>query len=199
MDLPTTAAMLPDRLAGLYARASVPARSLYAPGPTPAALDAAVAAAACAPDHGGLRPWRFVFIEGDARLAFGDLLAESMARRAPETPPERIEIERAKPLRAPLLTVAGAAIRHDRPGVPRWEQEASAAAGIMNFLHALDAQGYGAIWLSSPSLQDPVVKAALGFAEGDTLLGYVYAGTPDAARPRPERPEPAPFRRWWNP
>jgi nitroreductase len=187
------------RLELLFARTSVKVRHLCEPGPSADELDIAVAAAACAPDHGALKPWRFVFIAGDARLAFGDVMAESLARRAPETPPERIEIERAKPLRAPLLIAAGAAIRQDRPNIPRWEQEASAAAGIMNFLHALDAQGYGAIWLSSGALHDPDVKRVLGFAAPDTLLGWVYAGTPNADRPRPSRPDPAAFRRWWNP
>jgi nitroreductase len=200
MDMPIAPdAAVSHRLDHLFARTSVKVRHLREPSPSGDALDIAVAAAACAPDHGALQPWRFVFIAGDARLAFGDVIAESLVRRAPETPPERIEIERAKPLRAPLLVVAGAAIRHDRPGVPRWEQEASAAAGTMNFLHALDAQGFGAIWLSSPSLQDPAVKAALGFAAEDTLLGYIYAGTPEAPRSLPPRPEPAPFRRWWAP
>ena len=132
-------------------------------------------------------------------MALGDLLVDAMLARAPDTPAERLEIERAKPLRAPLVVAAGAAINHERPGVPPWEQEASAAAGIMNFLNALDAQGFGACWLSSPSLKDPAVKFALGFAEGDSLLGWVYVGTPDAERPRPNRPAPEGFRRDWVP
>lgn len=197
--MPDNISPLPPALGGLLARASVPARLLRAPAPDRAVRDLAVSAALCAPDHGGLRPWRFVFIEGEARLALGDLLVASTLARAPDTPPERLEIERAKPLRAPLVVAAGAAINHERPGVPPWEQEASAAAGIMNFLSALDAQGFGACWLSSPALKDPAVKVALGFAEGDSLLGWIYIGTPDADRPRPIRPAPEAFRRDWAP
>ena len=197
--MPDNIPPLPPMLGGLLARGSVPARLLRDPAPGRPVLDLAVSAALRAPDHGGLRPWRFVFIEGAARHALGDLLAASMRERAPDTPAERLEIERAKPLRAPLVVAAGAAINHDRPGVPPWEQEASAAAGIMNFLNALDAQGFGACWLSSPSLKDPAVKSALGFAEGDSLLGWIYAGTPAADRPRPVRPDPEAFRRDWAP
>ncbi|HEY4254112.1 MAG TPA: nitroreductase [Roseomonas sp.] len=182
----------------LLARASVPPRNLREPGPGPEAMDRAVAAALRAPDHGGLRPWRFVCIRGEARVALGRFLAESLAAREPETPPARLEIEREKPLRAPLIIVAAAAIRHDRPGVPPWEQEASAAAGTMNLLHALDALGFGTCWLSSGALKDPAVKRFLGFAETDTLLGWIYVGTPDADRPRPARPEPAGFWREWT-
>lgn len=189
----------PPALHALLGRSSVPARLLRAPGPDRAVLDLAVSAALRAPDHGGLRPWRFVFIEGEARKALGGLLVASMLARAPETPPERLEIERAKPLRAPLVVAAGAAINHDRPGVPPWEQEASAAAGIMNFLTALDTAGFGASWLSSPALKDPAVLAALGFAPGDSLLGWIYVGTPEGDRPRPSRPAPAAFWRDWTP
>jgi nitroreductase len=196
--MPDSLTSLPPPLASLLARASVPPRLLRAPAPDELALDRAVAAALRAPDHGGLRPWRFAVIAGEARAALGALLAESLRRREPETPPERLELERAKPLLAPMVIAAGAALRHDHR-IPLWEQEATAAAGIMNLLNALDAQGYGAVWLSSPALRDPAVKAALGFAEGDALLGWIHAGTPGPDRPRPARPDAAGFWRRWNP
>jgi nitroreductase len=188
-----------DALSSLLGRASVPPRHLHAPGPDPQALSLAVAAALRAPDHGGLKPWRFVCIAGEARARFGDLLAERLRQRDPATPEARLELERAKPQRAPLLVAAGAALRHDHPKIPVWEQEATVAAGIMNFLNALDAQGFGACWLSSPALRDPVVKQALGFAPGDALLGWVYVGTPDAERPRPRRPPAEAHIRHWTP
>lgn len=185
-------------LAALLARASVPPRLLGAPGPGPDALRHAVAAALRAPDHGGLQPWRFVCIAGAARQAWGDVLAAALLARAPDTPPERLELERAKPLRAPLVVVAGAVLRHDHR-IPVWEQQATAAAGVMNFLNALDAQGFGAMWLSSAALGEAAVKRALGFAETDALLGWIYAGTPTADRPRPARPAPDAFLRDWAP
>ncbi|SFK72758.1 nitroreductase family protein [Falsiroseomonas stagni] len=184
-------------LAALLARASVPARLLLDPGPDDAAIDLAVAAALRAPDHGGLRPWRFVVIRGAARAALGEVLAQSLSRRAPDSSPDRLAMERAKPLRAPVVIVAGAALRPEHP-VPVWEQEACAAAGVMNLMNALDAQGLGAIWLSSAALRDDGAKAALGFAATDVLLGWIYAGTPAAERPRPARPGPEAFWREWH-
>lgn len=184
-------------IAALLARASVPARLLRDPGPDDAAIDLAVAAALRAPDHGGLRPWRFVVVRGAARAALGDVLAESLSRRVPDASPDRLALERAKPLRAPVVIVAGAALRPEHP-VPVWEQEACAAAGVMNLMNALDAQGLGAIWLSSAALRDDGAKAALGFAATDVLLGWIYAGTPAAERPRPARPGPEAFWREWH-
>lgn len=187
----------PPALAALLGRASVPPRLLGDPAPSAAAIDLAVAAALRAPDHGALRPWRFVCIGGDQRAAFGDLLAASLARREPGTSPERLDVERTKPLRAPLLIAAGGAIARDHR-IPAWEQEASAAAGIMNLLNAFEAQGFGAIWLTSAALRDSDVKFALGLGEDDALLGWIYVGTPAPGRPRPTRPEPASHWRSWS-
>lgn len=198
ITVPDTLAPMPAALAALLSRASVPPRLLRAPGPDDRTLGHAVAAALRAPDHGGLRPSRFVGIEGDARNAFGEVIAASLLRRLPDTPAERLDLERAKPLRAPLLVAAGAVLR---PGhrIPLWEQQATAAAGVMNFLNALEAQGFGAIWLSSGALEDAEVKRVLGFAVTDMLLGWIYVGTPASERPSPPRPDPDPFWRRWSP
>ncbi|MBF3727460.1 nitroreductase family protein, partial [Burkholderia pseudomallei] len=55
---------------------------LTEPAPGPRELDAIFDAALRAPDHGNLRPWRFVVIRGAARHAFGDLLVELADARA---------------------------------------------------------------------------------------------------------------------
>ncbi len=189
---------MPQGLARMLARSSVAPRMLLEPGPGAAAISLAVAAALRAPDHGGLRPWRFVAIAGAAREALGELLADSLARRKPAAGTERLEAERARPLRAPLVVAVGAQLAHGHR-IPVWEQEASSAAGIMNFLNAIDAQGFGAMWVSGPALGDPAVKAALGIAAEDALLGWIYVGTPPAERPRPVRPAPDGFWRSWHP
>ena len=46
---------------------------LAEPAPQGADLDLILDAGLRAPDHGRLRPWRFVLIRGDARLAYQDL------------------------------------------------------------------------------------------------------------------------------
>lgn len=184
-------------LAALLGRRSVPPSRLRPPAPDAAALDVAVAAALRAPDHGGLQPWRFRVITGEARASWGRVLADSLARRIPETPAARLELEAGKPLRAPMVIAAGAALRHGHR-IPVWEQEATAAAGIMNLMNALHMQGYGAIWLSSGALEDPLVKHSLGLREADVLLGWIYAGTPDAAAPAVARPEAGGFWSEWE-
>ena len=63
------------------------ALKLESPGPSEADLEVMFQSALRAPDHGRLRPWQFVVVPEDKRAAFGDLLAESMARRRDRTSP----------------------------------------------------------------------------------------------------------------
>jgi nitroreductase len=80
-----------------------------------------------APDHGRLRPWRFVVIRGSGLERLGDVFAKAHAAREPEADGEALERTRVKPLRAPLI-VAMMSSPKPSPKVPGWEQVASAAA-----------------------------------------------------------------------
>ena len=59
-----------DALTLLTNRASQPL--LTEPAPDAAAMATLLAAAARAPDHARLRPWRFICVRGDARNRLGD-------------------------------------------------------------------------------------------------------------------------------
>src|SRR3546814_17682290 len=76
---------------------------LAEPGPSPEQLSAMLKAAVSAPDHGRVRPWRFVVIEGEARKRFGNLLDEAHRDTNPECTEEKLDQVRAKALRAPTL------------------------------------------------------------------------------------------------
>ena len=56
------------------------AKALSAPAPDAAALDLILSSAAAAPDHGRLRPWRFVVIQGNARITCGVHIQGRMRR-----------------------------------------------------------------------------------------------------------------------
>ena len=62
-----------ELLQGLLGRVSVP--SLTDPGPTPQQLENLYQAALRAPDHGNLKPFRFIIIAGDARQQLGAIFA----------------------------------------------------------------------------------------------------------------------------
>ena len=57
------------------------ALKLGEPPPSAQAVQAILESTARAPDHGRLQPWRLILIEGDARLDFGEVLAQALSRR----------------------------------------------------------------------------------------------------------------------
>jgi nitroreductase len=146
-----------------------------------------LAAALRAPDHGRLRPWRFLSIRGDGRLRLGEVMAEALKRRDPSVSEGILDRERQKPLRAPLIIVAAARIT-ENPKVPAVEQLLAAGAAAQNIMLASHALGYGAMWKTGDAAYDAGVKEALGFAAPDQIVGFMYIGTPKAM---PKLPSPA--------
>ena len=67
------AAEHPSAEQAIRSRRSVPALQLREPGPSPEQIHSAIDAALSAPDHGLLRPWRFVLIRGEARARLAEL------------------------------------------------------------------------------------------------------------------------------
>ena len=72
----------------LQARQTVLPKRLGAPGPDAAQLQAILAAAGHAPDHGCLLPWRFVLVPQQARTALGDTFAQALRERDAAATPE---------------------------------------------------------------------------------------------------------------
>jgi nitroreductase len=170
-------------------------KELGDPAPDAAQLNKIIAAALRAPDHGRLRPWRFIAIRGEGRNRLGDLLAASHARRNPDAGAE-LERERRKALRAPLVLVVAARITPS-PKIPAVEQLLSAGAAAQNVLLACQALGFAAVWKTGAAVYDSCVKEGLGLAASDGIAGLLYIGTPTAMPPAPAPLDPAEFLRDW--
>jgi nitroreductase len=168
---------------------------LVDPAPTEAQLEQILRAGSRAPDHGRLRPWRFVVIEGEARLRLGELMAQSLRRRDPVAPAVRLDAERKKALRAPLIVIVAAVVQPS-PNVPEIEQIVAAGAAAQNLLLAAHALGFGGFWRTGAVAYDAEVKRALGFAPADAIVGIMYLGTIGMPG-KPVAAEPAPVTRRW--
>jgi nitroreductase len=149
---------------------------LVEPGPDRDQLDTILRAAVRAPDHGRMQPWRFLSIQGDARRRLGDLMMQSLERREPTIEPTKLNSEREKSMRAPLIIAAAAAVRA-HPKVPDIEQIVAVGAAVQNMILAAHALGFGAFWRTGPAAYDFEVKEALGFSASDALLGFIYLGS----------------------
>lgn len=176
-------------LALLKARRSVKPDLMSEPGPSAAELDEILTIAARVPDHKKLVPWRFIVFQGDARLRFGERIADACkAEDAMESSEIRLKSERQRFMRAPVVVAVISRIVA-KPGAPEWEQILSAGACAMNLCVAANAIGYATCWLTEWIAYSPRIRAALGLAENERIVGFVYIGTA-SSRPE-ERPRPA--------
>ncbi|MFE3374559.1 nitroreductase family protein [Streptomyces anulatus] len=173
---PAAPAAASDIEAAIRARRST--IRLTEPAPGPEELLDLLQAAATAPDHGQLRPWRVLAIPGDARTRLGEAAAEA----APTS--DLAERILAKHLRAPLMLALVFQPR-DHPAIQRWEQLAATSAMATTLLLLLDSRGWGGVWFAGPYPDAPQVRKHLGIDDGEQLLGYLYVGTPaPSATPR---------------
>jgi nitroreductase len=140
------------------------------------------------PDHGKLVPWRFVVLVGEGRKRMADTLALRLRAAVPPVAEDQIEKERSRFANSPVI-VALVSRAGPHPKIPEWEQVLSAGAVGMNLLHAANAIGFGAVWLTGPFAYDRGAMEALGLAPHERIVGFVHIGTP--LQPQEERPRPA--------
>ena len=177
----------PGTLDLLLSRRSGSAKAMTAPGPSPAQVNVLLKAASRVPDHGKLFPWRFIVFAGEARERMGALLAECLIAVEPQATPERLEQERGRFLRAPVVIAVVSRVREAIP-VPEWEQILSAGAVCQTLLIAAHAMGFVANWITEWGAYHPLVKNRLGLKSGERIAGFVYIGT--SAAPLEERIRP---------
>jgi nitroreductase len=174
-----------DAFEDIYSRRSV---SKVRPDPLPRELiEQLLAAAVQAPNHYRVRPWRFIVLCREARNRLGEVMAQSHQRRHPEATEMDLNVERARPLRAPVLIAVGV----DRPveqKVIDIENICAVAAAVENILLAANALGLGAMWRTGPAARDPKVKEFLGLEPDQDLIAFVYVGYPDLMPEPRERP-----------
>lgn len=189
---------MPDPLALLQQRSSVPSRQLGEPAPDDAALHALLEAAIRVPDHGKLVPFRLIILRGDAKLQFGERLATVAMRNKPEMAGAKLEKERRRYTFAPLVIAVIACLDSDSK-VPEIEQKLCAGCVAHNLLLGAGALGYGAQWLTGWAAYDRGAAAVLGLAEHEHVVGFVHVGTPQIEIPERDRPALADVLASWTP
>lgn len=127
--------------------------------------------AATAPDHGRLRPWRWILISGHGRSALALSFAAGGA---------------SAPLRAPLLATLVFCPQPDHR-IPLWEQLATTCCVANSLMLLLHDRGYGSLWKTGANISSADTRIMLDLDRDESLLGWLYIGTPDPARPLPPR------------
>lgn len=174
----------------------VSAARLIEPAPSAEQRALMFQAAMRAPDHAQLRPWRFLCVEGDARIEMGELFASALLNQDPATESAKLEKARHMPLRAPLIVVAIASFK-PHPKVPYSEQRLTVGCAVHSMTLAAFSEGLGAIWRTGELAHDEFVAKGLGLTGDEEILGFLYLGTPAAALRQAPVLDPAPFIQNW--
>jgi nitroreductase len=186
--------MTMDALTALHTRVSAP--RVTAPAPDRQTLEKILKAGFRTADHGLLKPWRFLVVEGESLQRLADLFAEATRADAPESTETDINTMRNKALRAPLIIVGIACPKPDTK-VPVSEQLLSAGGALQNMLTAAFALNVGAVWRTGPMATHPVVMQGLGLTDDESIIGFLYMGTIDGPlRKLPDEPIDAHVRYW---
>jgi nitroreductase len=173
-------------------------KGLVAPGPTQAELEAIVAAALTAPDHEGLRPFRFVHVSGNGRAKLADVFVNIKREHHQQTTEDELARTWTKTMRAPCLLAVVVRLSQGNPKVPPQEQYMTAGAAVYAALLACQQLGYGAIMLSGSRSRHPRVRDLLNVGAHEEIVGFISIGTP-AKQSRPKlRPDPRTFLETWD-
>jgi nitroreductase len=172
----------------LRLRRSTSPELMTEPGPREEQLRTILEIGARVPDHRRVFPFRFILFRGEGRAAAGHVLAHAFAAANPDADDARIEIERRRFLRAPL--VIGVVARLDPAHkTPEWEQTLTCGAVGQNLLLAASAHGFAACWITEWYSYDRTVLDAFGLKSEERMAGFVYVGMAKDSpkeRPRPD-------------
>lgn len=149
---------------------------LAEPAPSKEEMEQCYYAAFRAPDHAYLRPWRFIEVRGDQRIALGEAMAQALSEESNATETAIAKAQKG-PLRAPLVIVVYAHVK-DHEKVPAWEQIVATGCAAQNLISAAYAQGFGAVWRTGPLADSKHLIRSLGLVESDKIVGFLYLGSP---------------------
>lgn len=148
-------------------------KNLTLPAPDELQLDTILQAATQVPDHGDLKPWRFVAIHSEAGM---NKFREIVMNAAIESNMGETAIAKAERVgnMAPMIL---AVIASPKSGKPEWEQTLSAGCAAYAAQLAAKAQGFDSVWITGMWVHTPALKAAFACSDTEKIIGFIMIGT----------------------
>jgi nitroreductase len=177
----------------MQTRQTILPKRLMEPGPDAAQLAQILGAAAAAPDHAQVLPWRFVRVPQDVRELLAEQFAQALQQRDAAATPAQLEQAREKAFRSPcLLLLVVDAARGDAE-VDLAERLLSAGCAVQNILLMATALGFASALTSGKALKAEGLRRLFGLTQADHALCFVSLGTAMGSRPGRVRPLVADF------
>lgn len=182
----------------IHSRSNISPKRLAEPGPDADQLQWILEAACAAPDHGRLRPWRFVLVPADKRALLAQAFEEALRERDAQASAEQLEMAREKAFRAPVLVLAIAclstsgtalAAQETGTGTPVHNNERLLTLGcaIQNVLLSAHALGFGSGLTSGQAMHSQPLRALLALAPQEEAVCCINLGTVTRHKPHAER------------
>jgi len=192
-DVPGSAvpngSMLDAACSLIAARQNVSPKRLMEPGPSAEQLNCLLTAAAAAPDHGLLQPWRFMIIPQAKRSLLAEAFALALIDRDPGSTLEQIEAAREKAHRSPLLMLAIVRLASERePSIPDAERLVSLGGALQNLQLAAHAMGFGSGLVSGQAMDSPRIRTLFRLEGSEQAVCFVNVGTVEKRKPPRTRP-----------
>ena len=177
----------------MQSRQTILPKRLAEPGPDRKQLGMILDAAATAPDHGQLLPWRFVKVPQAARARLAEVFGAALVERDAAATPDQVAQAREKAHRSPLLLLAIVDGQRGDPDIDLFERIVSAGCAVQNMLLIATALGYGSALTSGKALKSAGLRTLFGLAPGEHALCFVSIGTVQSRKLARLRPAPGDF------
>ena len=163
-------------MAQMSARAHVAPKRLEAPGPTTDELNLIFTAAAQAPDHGNLQPWRFILIPQEKRAALGKAFLQALQERDVNASEAELNTAYEKAFRAPCLILAVVNQGSSDHPVPEHERQISLGCAIQNMLLMAQALSIGSGITSGQAMNSRFIREAFRLTPTEKAICYLAFG-----------------------
>lgn len=177
----------------IVARQHVSPARLGLPAPDASALERIFSAAAAAPDHARLTPWRFVLIPHDKRRLLAEAFTLALMVLDPKASADQIAMAEEKAYRAPLLMLCIGKLGPCEPPIPPLERMISMGAAIQNMLLAARAMGFDSSITSGRAIVSQHIRELFALLDGEEAICFLNFGTTSTRRLHRVRPVPSAF------
>jgi nitroreductase len=169
-------------------RQTVLPKRLAGPQPSPEELAEWLEAATHAPDHGRLRPFRFIFFPPVQRDKLGLAFAQALRERDPSASEAQLRQAHEKALRAPVLLVAVIDAGPAEAEVGVHERLIAAGCAIQNLLLSATARGWGSALTSGKAMSSSALRELLALGPSEQAICCINVGIAQEHRAVGERP-----------
>lgn len=171
-------------------------KNLTAPAPDELQLDSILQAATQVPDHGNLKPWRFVAIHSEEGLQrFRQILCDQVIQN--NMGEEALNKAKRVGNLAPMVIAVIASPQTSEKPKPEWEQHMSAACAAYAIQLAAQAQGFDNVWITGMWVHIPLLREAFNCNENEKIIGLMMIGTGQCTVQNPKNIDVNEFTAYW--